>query len=226
MANQLWSLGYIVFHDRQIAEGEHAPSVPELVAMIANCDLYVAIIDQGFTDRVGSKGTGQESISDGWVYDELKTAFILEDAERLKIIGLYIEDCELPRGGFGSDYKLYDFRDRTATQESIHRFFSYGAHPLTPFEVALLTAMDESFMVALGTRDLERARALAQELLNLSSEIPDGQFRSMLVTLAGGDLRRAIAEGEQIQRLFPNMDELVPVLEVARNKLFELGRGS
>ena len=226
IAQRLWDLGYIVFHDRLIAQGELPPAVPELVGMIANCNLYVAIIDQGFTDRIGLGGPQSESIDDGWVYDELKTAFILDDADKIEIVGLFIENCELPRGGFGDDYKLYDFRDHSKIDELIDRFFAYDAPPVVPFDVGKLVRFEESIMSALLGHDLTAARNLANEMMYWNDQIPDGYYRCLLISLTEALVSKSkegfselIDRAHLLQERFPRLLETAKIIEVARKAL-------
>lgn len=112
LAEDLVQRGYIVMFDRAIRdefntlvhdEFDMWPT-PALVATIASCHIFLAIIDPGYLERTGPQTPEKTSVKvkDGWVLDELDTALYLAEPfpqkRGLSLAGFLREGNDLPRG--------------------------------------------------------------------------------------------------------------------------------
>jgi tetratricopeptide (TPR) repeat protein len=104
LAENLVDRGYIVFFDQMLdkdlwqrlyTEFTRYP-VAALVATIATCHVYLAVIDSAYLVRVGTAWS--RTMQDGWLFDEHDLAFELANEGRISTIGLLREGDELPRG--------------------------------------------------------------------------------------------------------------------------------
>lgn len=92
LAHSLDQRGYDVMLDQFIQNQEKAPSVPELVALIATCNIFVPVLTDGYFERIklgDGPVVGHSYLSDGWVWDEFEAALRLGRMKRLVVTGLW-----------------------------------------------------------------------------------------------------------------------------------------
>lgn len=115
--------GYFVIFDRT---DKREATVPEFVSRLADCHVFLAVLDPGYIERVGS-GVEQQRTLDGWVFDEYNSASFLAQGGRLRMIGLLREGETLPGGfRFASPGRLgntLDVRDPEKLQAVLQRYF-------------------------------------------------------------------------------------------------------
>lgn len=94
LAESLRERGYGVQFDRH----DKPPDlpVPEFVARIAGCHWFLAVIDPGYIERVGTYTP--TTTYDGWVFDEYNLAAHLAFGNRIRMVGLVRKGEQLPRG--------------------------------------------------------------------------------------------------------------------------------
>ena len=97
LAGALRQRGYLVILDQ--TDKPEDLSVPEFVARIAECNWFLAVLDRGYQERIGSADGLSSRIQDGWVFDEINTARLLSHEGRMHIIG-FLREGDEPAAGF------------------------------------------------------------------------------------------------------------------------------
>jgi tetratricopeptide (TPR) repeat protein len=209
LARELKSRGYRVVFDRDQPKDI---DVPELVSKIADCRYFVAVLDPGYLERIG-RGEQNESVRDGWVFDEYNTAASLSNAERLHIVGLWRAGAELPRGfAHPTDAHMgnvVDVRRPERLTPVLDDLFPPLADRLDEAALdrahALLRASHER---ALAGR-FEEAIARAEELAALAPHAIDGPAQELRVALAAGLVERGYSAAKRALELAPRSRELL-----------------
>jgi len=96
LAGALRQRGYVVILDQ--TDKPEDLSVPEFVARIAECNWFLAVLDRGYGERIGSADGVSSRIQDGWVFDEINTARFLSQEGRIRVFGFLREGDEPPSG--------------------------------------------------------------------------------------------------------------------------------
>jgi len=73
LAHQLLERGYEVLYDRFLDQFRNDTVVAEIVSRIANCHIFLMIVDPGYIERAGNSET-QQFLSRGWAYVEFRIA--------------------------------------------------------------------------------------------------------------------------------------------------------
>ena len=124
LVNNIQHRGYDVTFDKTHSHKD--TSVPEFVSRIGDCTLFLAVIDPGYVKRLGT-GQENESIEDGWVFDEYNNAVALSNAGHLQIVGFLRKGDILPRGfklpTSGKLGNVADVRDPGKLEASINQLF-------------------------------------------------------------------------------------------------------
>lgn len=94
LASRIKVRGYPVIFDR---EKPVDLDVPGMVSQIADCRYFLAVLDPGYVERLGTDAAN-EATKDGWVFDEFNTAALLSTHGQIRILGLLREGSVLPRG--------------------------------------------------------------------------------------------------------------------------------
>jgi tetratricopeptide (TPR) repeat protein len=209
LARQLTARGYPVIFDR---EKPAELDVPEMVSQIADCRFFLAVLDPGYVERLGSGGAN-EATKDGWVFDEYNTAAFLSNQGQLRILGLLRNGSQLPRG----------FREPVPGRPG------NAMDVRTPKQLALV--LDEAFPPIQGGPDAAmagKARGLlresheelcaghyqeafdkAQELAHLLPGVVDGPAQQVRVALRAGAVEVGWEAAEQALKLAPESRELL-----------------
>lgn len=212
LATALEATGNVVVFDQHVARESPDASVTECVARMADCSLFLMVIDPPYVQRVGSSSA--ESMltrSLGWAWDEYSLASHLARETRLRRLGILRAGDELPRGmslaAGGQAGTILDARTPDSVATIVHDHFQQVAAPPDPAvarEAAVL--LHESERRA-RCDELENAHALALRAVGLIPELPDGHRRSAVAGLHLGRADEAHLAAERALSIDP-MDVL------------------
>jgi tetratricopeptide (TPR) repeat protein len=92
LAQELDERGYDVMLDQFVEGLDNPPSVPELISMMASCNVFSPVLTEGYFERI-DPGDGlivsHPYLSDGWAFDEFQVALYLGQMKRLVVTGLW-----------------------------------------------------------------------------------------------------------------------------------------
>jgi tetratricopeptide (TPR) repeat protein len=157
LARELDERGYDVMLDQFIQGQEQAPSVPELVSLIATCNVFVPVLTDGYFERI-NLGDGpvhaHKYLEDGWVFDEFQAALHLGQMQRLVVTGLW-------RSGrlhepFTPD-NVVDLRDDRLFPDALSR-------PFPRRKVMVVGVRPDSRVRSVGPLPFSQAMRLREEL--------------------------------------------------------------
>ncbi len=175
LVDELRRRGYVVSYDRTDHDAD-TTSVPEFVSSIADCHIFLAILDPGYQERIG--GEQDHSIADGWVFDEYNNAAALSNAGRLQIIGLWRSGEELPRGFRvpvpGRQGNAVDVRVPGSLTRVLDQLFPGVADPPPANLCERVDRLIRSSHAAAAAGDLEAAFDDAAEAAEILPGIIDG----------------------------------------------------
>ncbi len=209
LARELRTRGYPVVFDR---EEPTDLDVPDLVSKIADCRYFLALLDDGYAERVG-RGQESESTKDGWVFDEYNTAAHLEQQKQIRILGLLRSGSTLPRGFShprpGRPGNTLDVR----TPQQLKLVLDDVFPPIQPslddstVEKARSYLRDSHELVCAGR--FEEAFAAAEALTDLLPGVIDGPAQKIRVALHAGWAEKGLAATEEAIALAPESRELL-----------------
>jgi len=208
LAHNLKGRGYPVTFDRDEPE---TVDVPTLVSKIADCRYFIAVLDAGYAQRLG--GAGNQSMEDGWVFDEHQTALTLSNHGQLRIVGFlrsgpYVP-MEFEKAEPGHPGNTVDVR--TAEQLALVLDDVFPPIEDAPSEETALRAralLGESYEHLIARRFPE-AYAAAEELSALLPGVIDGLAQKIRVTLQAGWAREGLAATVEALALAPRSRELL-----------------
>ncbi|WP_165419588.1 toll/interleukin-1 receptor domain-containing protein [Rhizobium leguminosarum] len=208
LARDLRTRGYPVLFDRE-EPGEI--DVPIMVSKIADARYFIAVIDPGYVERIGT-GEETEPIKDGWVYDECNTAFQLERGRQLRILGLLRSGDQLPSGFRlpfpGTPGNVIDVRSERQLKlvlDDIFPTISGGPDSEMAERARLLLLKSHEFSIADKPHE---AFQCAQELTDLLPGIIDGPAQKMRVALRATWTEPGLAAAQEALALAPDSAEL------------------
>jgi tetratricopeptide (TPR) repeat protein len=208
LARTLKARGYPVTFDRDEPKDL---DVPELVSKIADCRYFLAILDNGYVERLGTPGN--DRIKDGWVWDEYNAAAHLSNVGQLRIVGLLRADIDMPTGfGLptpGTPGNVIDVRRSETLDVVLDDVFPAieDAPPEeTTAEARQLLARSHELLCA---SELQVAFEAAEKLTNLLPGVIDGPAQKVRVALRAGSPEAGLAAAEQALELAPRSHELL-----------------
>jgi len=174
LAAALRQRGYVVVFDR--TDKPEDLSVPEFVARIAECHWFLAILDPGYQERIGTAGIGL--IRDGWVFDEYNTAKFLSNEDRIRILGL-VRAGDLPSSGFrlpvpGRSGNAVDVRDADKLARVLDQLFPPPEGVPPQSQLAAVRRLIRASHEAVADGRLDAAIDLAERAAAACPEIADG----------------------------------------------------
>lgn len=109
LAAQIKARGYEVYYDRDMSRGDTRMSVPELVANLAKCNVFLPVLSHEYTVAVEPDGMFTASYvsigvdEDAWVFDEYRVARRLAVEGRMQWLALWRSGASLPSPFFESN---------------------------------------------------------------------------------------------------------------------------
>ncbi|MGE0815492.1 MAG: tetratricopeptide repeat protein [Vicinamibacterales bacterium] len=212
LARGLKARGYPVTFDRdEPANPDSTVDVPELVSRVADARYFLAILDTGYAERIGTPG--EDRIRDGWVFDEYNVAAHLSNARQLRIVGLLREDIPLPRGFRlpvpGTPGNTIDVRDGADLERVLADLFpAIGVAPdeATVREARALLARSYE---ALCAGDHDQAMAASADLTALLPGTVDGLAQTIRIALRASVPDVGLRAAEEALTLAPRSRELL-----------------
>jgi hypothetical protein len=209
LAEKLKARGNVVVFDRDVARESPGISVARLVALIADCSLFLMVVDPGYIERVCSSDPNSRlSRSGGWAWDEYALWRTLVNELRLPGLALLREGAEIPRnttlivdGGMGN---IADVREEGSLDAVLDAHFCQLG-PIPELATARQAALLLHQSVLQSKRgDFLRAWELAYAAVRLIPDISDGYVRLTTASLILGRselglaaARKALAIDEQ-----------------------------
>jgi tetratricopeptide (TPR) repeat protein len=199
----------IVF-DRKVERELRPPSVPELVARIAGCHVFLAILDAGYLERVATDNANRD---EGWVTDEFHTALAFASQGTVVLLGILRDGDELPPGfrpfESGVPGNTFDVREPDALTETLDRYFiQFGSAPTADVAAAVAVTLHESRR-AFEAGDHEAALELADGACRLIPDMADGFAQRARVGYRAGKPVEAFRDAQQALRIDPTLDEML-----------------
>ena len=130
LAEDIRLRGYDVIFDEFLSETNAALQVPDLVADLATCSLFVPIITSDYALRVEPDGYRTRDYvtigidEDSWVFDEYRLGLDLVRRGRAMITGIWREGSLFPSPFYEGN--LIDFRDDRKYQHQIQHQFPFN----------------------------------------------------------------------------------------------------
>jgi tetratricopeptide (TPR) repeat protein len=127
LAEDIRALGYEVVFDEFLSEKNTALTVPELVAQLATCTLFVPIVTTDYALRVEPDGIHTDQYvaigidEDSWVFDEYRMGLRLVRRSLAGLAGFWREGSLFPCPFYEGN--LIDFRDDRKYRRQIERQF-------------------------------------------------------------------------------------------------------
>jgi len=210
LARTLKARGYPVVFDRD-EPGEI--DVPDLVSKVADARWFVAILDDGYAERIARGDDEKGRIRDGWVFDEYNTAARFSNARQLRIVGFLRGGSELPRGfrhpAPGIPGNVIDVRDPERLELVLDDLFPAIDDAPDARTVERATASLASSHAHLCAGEFEAAYADAEALTDALPGIVDGPAQKVRVALRAnwGDV--GLSAAEEAMALAPKSRELL-----------------
>lgn len=210
LALELEARGNVVDFDRQLARQTRPPTVPQLVARIAACHVFLAVIDPAYIERVAAGP--DESRSEGWVTDEVHTALALSARGLLLLMGLWRRgDAVLSifrafeRGKAGN---TFDVREAGALKAVLDAWFvQRGKAPAKRAAGRAASALHES-AAALRAGDPQAALQHAAAACEAAPALADGHAQRARAANAAAAHAQTLASARLALELDPQMDEM------------------
>jgi tetratricopeptide (TPR) repeat protein len=208
LAAKLTERGYRVTLDQLVAPDEM--DVPAFVSGIVDCQYFLAIIDPGYVERLGSPNTS--TVVDGWVFDEVNTAFALENSGLIRVVGLLREGEVLPSqfnfASLGQPGNTVDVRDGAQLDDFVDDAFPDRREVADATDLAAAGQLYAASIDALGRGDYQQAFDLAAELIARAPALIDGHVQEVRVCIASGARKAGLAAATAAIDRFPGLAEL------------------
>ncbi len=198
---------HVVFDKKSIREKR---SVFELVSRIAECHIFLAVLDSGYIERVA---TDQLERQEGWVTDEFETALAFANRGMVILLGILREGKWLP-GPFrpfahGQPGNTFDVRQKNALIPILDRFFIQFGHVPNEKDAALaaqaLDASHKAFKASSYQNALEQANAAC----DLLPEMSDGFAQRARVLYKMGRPEEALTDAQRALNINPTLEEML-----------------
>lgn len=223
LGRELEARGNLVVFDRETQREAHPPSVPELVARIADCHVFLAVLDPAYIERVAAVESAP--IAEGWVTDELHTALAFADKGILTLLGLLREGDRLPPAfrAFvpGEPGNTFDVRDPAALLPTLDRFFvQFGVPPQGEAVGQAASALHESRR-AFDAGDAGAALQQADRACRLVPELADGYAQRARVGYRMGRPAESLRDAQRAFQIDPTLDEMLIYAAASASDLTE-----
>jgi tetratricopeptide (TPR) repeat protein len=224
LRRELEARGNYVEFDRKAQREERPPSVPELVARIAGCHVFLAVLDPGYIERVAAVASA--SVAEGWVTDEFHTALAFADKGILTLLGLLRDGDRLPvpfRAFVpGEAGNTFDVRSREALLLILDRFFvQFGAVPEESTARDAAAAALHASRRAFDAGDAQVAFDRADEACRLVPGLADGFAQRARVAYRLKRPAEALRDARLVLEIDPTMDEMLIYAAASANDLGE-----
>jgi tetratricopeptide (TPR) repeat protein len=211
LRRQLEARGNAVELDRKAEREAQPPSVPELVARIAGCHVFLAVLDSGYIERVAP--TKSRPRAEGWVTDEFHTALAFASRGLLVLLGLLRQGDRLPAAfrlfAPGEAGNTFDVRDPGSLEVSLDRLFvQFGVAPQAEAARSAAVALHESRQ-ALAAGDVETALAEADRACELVPDLADGFAQRARVGYQAGRAAQVLHDAQRAFGIDPTLDEML-----------------
>ena len=208
LAARIAARGYPVIFDR---EKPAELDVPVMVSQIADCRYFLAVLDPGYVERIGTGATNEAS-KDGWVFDEYNTAAFLSNHGQIRILGLLRRGDQLPSGFRqpepGRPGNVLDVRSSERLALVLDEVFPPIENaPDAATAARARTLLRESHEELCAGR-YQEAFDKAQELAQLLPVAVDGLAQQVRVALRAGAAEVGWEAAEAALQLAPNSREL------------------
>lgn len=223
LGRELRARGNLVVFDRDAQREARPPSVPELVARIANCHVFLAVLDPGYMERVVAVESAP--IAEGWVTDEFRTALAFADKGILTLLGLLREGNVLPPAfrefGPGQAGNTFDVREPASLVPTLDHFFvQFGVAPDGEAAAQAATALHQS-RKAFDVGDKAAALEQADRACELVPELPDGYAQRARVAYRMGHPADSLRDSRRAFQIDPTLDEMLIYAAASANDLTE-----
>ncbi len=208
LAETLSARGYRVTLDRLVPPEQMV--VPSFVSSLADCRYFLAVIDPGYVERLG---TDKDSdIKDGWVFDEVRNAFALENQGLLRVVGLLREGVQLPVNfnfpATGRPGNTIDVRDPELLASFVDDVFPDREAAANAARWQAAEALYGASLEALSAGDHQAAFDRATELVEAAPALIDGYVQQVRVCLAAGAVEAGLTVVTAACDRFPEQAEL------------------
>jgi hypothetical protein len=223
LGRELRGRGNFVVFDRNTQREPTPPSVPELVARIASCHVFLAVLDPGYIERVV---TGDSApIVEGWVTDEFHTALAFANNGILTLLGLLREGDGLPPAfrGFapGQSGNTFDVRAPGSLAKTLDQFFvQRGVAPEGDAATQAAAALHES-RNAFDAGDKTAALEHAERACELVPELADGYAQRARVAYRIERPAESLRDAQRAFQIDPMLDEMLIYAAASANDLAE-----
>ena len=223
LGRELSARGNLVVFDRDAQHEARPPSVPELVARIANCHVFLAVLDPGYTERVVAVESTQ--VAEGWVTDELHTAVAFADKGILSLLGLLREGNVLPSAfrefAPGKAGNTFDVREPGSLLPTLDHFFvQFGVAPEGGAAAQAAAALHKS-RKAFDAGDRRDALVHADRACELVPDLPDGYAQRARVAYRMGHPVDSLRDARRAFQIDPTLDEMLIYAAASANDLAE-----
>jgi tetratricopeptide (TPR) repeat protein len=205
--DQLVERGNEVVFDREAQRLPQPPSVPALVAEIASCHVFLAVLDPGYLERVTAVDDAPQA--EGWVTDEYQTAIEFARHGLVLLIGLLRAGDTLPSAfrpfRAGRPGNTFDVRRHGSLDGVLDRFFRQADDAPDP-EIGRQAAQrlkDSELAAAAG--DVDGSIAAADRVCELVPGLPDGFAQRARVAYAHERPEPALADSLRALQLDPDL---------------------
>lgn len=211
LCRELEVRGNHIEFDRRAQWEARPPSVPELVARIAGCHFFLAVLDPGYIERVATLASAPAA--EGWVTDEFHTALAFAGKGILTLLGLLRAGNRLPPAfrafAPGEAGNTFDVRSRDALLPILDRFFVQfgtllGKEPATQAAAALHASRR-----ALDAGEAQTAFDCADEACRLVPGLADGFAQRARVAYGLKRPADALRDARRAFEIDPTLDEML-----------------
>lgn len=210
LVDDLRTRGYVVVFDRTDKPAEI--DVPRFVARLADCHTFVAVLDPGYEERLGSPEDETGRTLDGWVFDEFNTAAHLANEGRLQVVGLLRRGERLPRGfafpAPGRPGNAVDVREAVLLRAALDQLFPAVRGTPSGDVLGTVAALIGESHDAIVRGDVAAAIDLATRAVDACPQIMDGHAQSARAAAAAGRSREALAAVQQALDIAPDACDL------------------
>lgn len=218
---ELQRRGNDVEFDRRAQREARPPAIPELVARVAGCHVFLAVLDPGYIERIAKAASGPAA--EGWVTDEFHTALAFAGQGVVKLLGLLRAGDRLPAAfrafAHGEAGNTFDVRNPDALLPILDRFFvQFGALPEKRRAAQAATALHASRR-AFDAGQAHAALDHADEACKLVPGLADGFAQRARVAYRLEQHAPALRDAQRAFEIDPTLDEMLIYGAAAANDL-------
>lgn len=211
LRRELDARGNAVVLDRQLTSASVPPTVPEIVARIAGCHIFLSVLDPPYLERVSASESVPQA--DGWVTDEYHTALAFARQGTVLLLGMLREGDLLPPGfrafATGSAGNVFDVREPDALKRVLNQYFVQFGEPPSEPDAARAAAALHASRQAFDAGDANLALSLARQVCDTVPQLADGHAQCARVANAAGQTALVLAEAQRAFAIDPTLDEML-----------------